>query len=338
MTTLLTGGAGFIGSHMAGLLIQKKTDFVIVDNLSNSDLKNISLLESHFNCNINFQNIDIRNKKNMRNIFDRFNIKSVIHFASLKSVSDSILNPNIYEDNNVYGASLLIELIKEFNINKFIFSSSACVYGEPKYLPINENHPLNPINPYGKNKMDIEFMIQEDKYFKKQCCSKILRYFNPVGSFDGGVIGESLFNTPKNLMPYILGVINGIYPLLNVFGNDYMTDDGTAIRDYIHVMDLVDAHFLALMDNERGVKVFNIGMGVGYSVLDIINTFERVNNVVIPYKFKQRREGDVESCFADNSRIKNDLCWLPLRTLENMCMDAFIFSQKQKKLSYSQIK
>ena len=327
MTVMLTGGAGYIGSHMAAIFLKRNIDFVIVDNLSNSDKKNIKTLENFFHKSIKFEVEDLRDLKNMRRIFNTYQIDSVIHFASLKSVNESILKPQLYEDNNVYGSELLINLLKEYKVKKFIFSSSACVYGKPKNLPINENHPLNPINPYGQNKVDIESIIKDDLYFQTKCCTKILRYFNPIGSFADGLIGEFPKGQPQNLIPRILSIISDQKAFFEVYGNDYKTKDGTAIRDYVHIMDLIDAHYLTLLNNEIGIDIFNIGTGEGYSVLDIINTFKKVNNVDIPYIFKPRRKGDVESCYADNKKIKKMLNWAPTRNLESMCIDAFRFSK-----------
>jgi len=327
MTIMLTGGAGFIGSHMAAYLLQNHIDFIVVDNLSNSTLSNIEVLNKHFKTNIVFEYADIRDKEKMRNIFSRHEIDSIVHFASLKSVSDSFVNQQLYEDNNVTGSKILFDLLKEFKIPKFIFSSSACVYGLPESLPINETHPLSAINPYGKNKIDIESLIQKDLYFHENCSTKILRYFNPVGAFNDGIIGEIPKGVPSNLMPYLLGVVNKVYPILNVFGGDYNTPDGTAIRDYIHIMDLIHAHYLALSNNENGVKIYNVGTGKGLSVMDIIKAFEMISNKKVPYEIKPRRNGDVAVCFADSSKIKNELGWSANHSIEKMCIDAFNFSK-----------
>lgn len=328
MKILLTGGAGFIGSHMAAYLIQKNVDFIIVDNFSNSDLSNIKALEKYFDINIKFEFSDIRNKEKMRKIFSMYEIDSVIHFASLKSVSESFSSQQLYEENNVGGTKILIDMLKEFNIEKFIFSSSACVYGSPESLPIKENHRLNAINPYGQNKIDIESIISGESFFQENCCATILRYFNPVGAFHNGIIGEIPKGVPSNLMPYLLGVANNIYPILNVFGGDYDTHDGSAVRDYIHIMDLVHAHYLALENNKTGVQIYNIGTGNGFSVLEIIKAFENVSQINIPFKIRPRRDGDVAVCFADSTKINKDLGWSASHSIEKMCIDAFNFSKK----------
>ena len=328
MSILLTGGAGFIGSHMAAKLLQNDMGFIVVDNFSNSDSSQLKKLEIFFKKKIPIHNIDVKDQTKMRKLFDENQINTVIHFANLKSVNDSIKKSKNYYENNVIGSKYLFNVIKENNVKKFIFSSSATVYGEPNSLPISENHSLNALNPYAQNKIDIENLIINDQFFKDKCITKILRYFNPAGAFYNGLIGELPRGVPNNLIPYLLGVVNNIYPFLRVFGGDYSTPDGTAIRDYIHVMDLVDAHFVALQDSKVGVDIFNIGTGEGHSVLQIINFFEKVNNVKIPYKIIPRRKGDIECCYADNKKIISKLRWQPKYNLMQICKDAYQFSQK----------
>lgn len=328
MTTLVTGGAGFIGSHMVACLMRNKIDFVVVDNLSNSDLRNINSLINHFDRNINFEKIDIRNVKNMKRVFVDYKIDSIIHFASLKSVNDSINKPALYEDNNVIGSKVVISLAKEFNIKKFIFSSSACVYGEPEYLPIDEKHPLNPSNPYGQNKVDIELMLLKDSYFSLSCATSILRYFNPIGCLSEEVIGELPINKPQNLMPFLISVANDKFSVLEVFGDDYDTHDGTPIRDYIHVEDLINAHYLALNESKFCCEIYNVGSSSGYSVLDIISAFEHANGISIPYRIQPRRDGDVSICYANCKKIKKKLGWTALHSIEKMCADSYNFSQR----------
>ena len=331
MTTLLTGGAGFIGSHMSALLLEHKYDFVVVDNLTNSDLSQLKKLEKFFKKKIPFHKIDIRDKSSMKTIFDRYEIDSVIHFAGLKAVNESVNEPKLYHDNNVVGSKCLIDLVCKYDVKKFIFSSSATVYGEPKYLPIDEEHQLKAISPYGQNKIDIESLILDNHFLKTRCSTKILRYFNPVGAFNNGLIGEIPTGIPNNLMPNLLGVVNGNYPYLQVFGSDYNTNDGTPIRDYIHVMDLVEAHFMALQDNKQGIEIFNVGTGQSVSVMEMIKAFEKVNKIDVPYKILPRREGDVESCYAENKRIKEKLNWKSKCNINDICKDAYLFSQQLKK-------
>jgi UDP-glucose 4-epimerase len=331
MTVLLTGGAGYIGSHMAARLLAREIDFVVVDNLSNSDMSNLRALQLYFKKEIKFVQSDIRDKSIMETIFDTNEIESVIHFAGLKSVNESVNEPNLYHDNNVFGAKCLLDLISKYDVKKFIFSSSATVYGEPKYLPIDEEHPLNAMSPYGQNKIDIENLILDNHFFDTRCCTKILRYFNPVGAYKHGLIGEIPKGIPNNLMPYLLGVVNGTYPHLQVFGDDYNTNDGTPIRDYIHVMDLVEAHLIALQDNKLGIDIYNVGNGNGVSVMEMINNFKAVNKIEVPYKIMPRREGDVESCYANNKKIGDNLNWSAKHNIRDICKDAYLFSQQLKK-------
>ena len=327
MTILLTGGAGFIGSHMAADLMSKGLDFLVLDNFSNSDRSNLNKLEVHFQKKIDICSCDLRDRDKLLDIFSKHNFESVIHFAALKSVPESIHNPKLYFDNNVGGSKNLMEMVKYFKITNFIFSSSATVYGEPQYLPIDESHPINSTSPYGQTKIDTETLLLNDSYFSERCSTKILRYFNPVGAYLDGLIGEKPNGVPSNLMPYILGVAAGRYPLLKVFGDDYPTPDGTAIRDYVHVMDLIDAHFLAMRHNVLGIVALNVGTGSGYSVLDLLHTFEKVNEISIPFEIYPRRAGDSSSVFADTKKIQQLLGWSATRDLRLMCQEAFKFSK-----------
>ena len=332
MSILITGGSGFIGSHMAGQLMSQDQDFIVLDNLSNSRLDNLYRLEKQFNQKIKFYKIDLRDFEHLKSFFLQHQINAVIHFAALKSVNESISKPELYFQNNVEGSQNLFKLIKQHHIKKLIFSSSACVYGEPNYLPIDELHSLQPLSPYGRTKVNVEELLIGDNYFQNECSVKILRYFNPIGAFTGSLIGERPQGIPNNLMPYILGVVLGLYPYLKVYGDDYNTPDGTAIRDYIHIMDLIDAHGRALDDDRPGVEILNVGTGHGYTVLDVINTFNNVNCTEIPYQIFPRREGDVESCFADAAKIRNQLGWYASRNLSMMCEDAYNFAMIKNKL------
>lgn len=331
MTILLTGGAGFIGSHMSALLLEREYDFIVVDNLSNSDLSQLKKLEKFFKKKISFYNCDVRDRSLMETIFDTNKIESVIHFAGLKAVNESINEPKLYHDNNVIGSRCLIDLISKYNVKKFIFSSSATVYGQPEYLPIDEDHALKAISPYGQNKIDIENLIVNNTFLSTRCATKILRYFNPVGAYKHNLIGEIPSGIPNNLMPYLLGVVNGTYPYLQVFGDDYNTNDGAPIRDYIHVMDLVEAHLRVLQDNKQGVEIFNVGTGQGFSVMEIINAFKKINNVEFKHKIMPRRGGDVESCYADNKKIEEKLNWKAKRNISDICKDAYLFSKQSNK-------
>ena len=318
---LITGGAGFLGSHMVALCIEKQVDVVVIDNLSNSDRSNLNKLESHFKSSIPFFNIDIREKDKLKNFFKEHQFSAVIHFAGLKSVSESIVKPDLYFENNVTGSQNLIDCIKEQGLKNIIFSSSAAVYGEPQYLPIDEEHPVQPSNPYGDTKAKVEQLFLKDKYFKTASV-KLLRYFNPVGSFKG-IIGEKPNGVPNNLMPYIRGVAQGHYDHLNIYGEDYETLDGTGVRDYIHVMDLIEAHWAALMDDVRPCEIYNVGCGRGYSVKEIVTAFEEVSKVKIPYQIKPRRNGDIATCYSAVDKIKNHLNWSAKLSLDEMCRDSW---------------
>ena len=318
---LITGGAGFLGSHMVALCLEKRVDVVVVDNLSNSDLSNLQKLESHFKLRIPFFEIDIRDQDKLSQFFKDHQFSAVIHFAGLKSVSESVANPDLYHDNNVVGSQNVIDCIKNQGIKNVIFSSSATVYGDPQYLPIDEDHPVQPFNPYGETKAQVEQLFLNDEYFKTASVS-LLRYFNPVGSYKG-IVGEKPNGVPNNLMPYILGVAEGKYQHLNIYGDDYETVDGTGVRDYIHVMDLIEAHWVALIDESKGCQVYNVGTGQGVSVKAMVNAFEKLNRINIPYLTQPRRAGDIATCYASVDKIKNHLNWSAKFSLDEMCRDAW---------------
>jgi UDP-glucose 4-epimerase len=318
---LITGGAGFLGSHMVALCLEKQADVVVIDNLSNSDLSNLKKLELHFKVTIPFYEIDIRDQDKLKEFFNEHQFTAAIHFAGLKSVAESVANPDLYHDNNVVGSQNVIDCIKEHDIKSVIFSSSATVYGDPKYLPIDEEHPIQPFNPYGETKAQVEQLFLQDEFFKKASV-KLLRYFNPVGSYKG-IIGEKPNGVPNNLMPYILGVARGEHDYLNIYGEDYETKDGTGVRDYIHVMDLIEAHWVALLNDSQGCEIYNVGCGKGYSVKELVKAFEEINKVNIPYQIQPRRGGDIASCYAAIDKIKNNFNWSAKLNLEDMCRDAW---------------
>ena len=318
---LITGGAGYLGSHMAALCLEKNVDIVVLDNLSNSDMSNLRKLETYFKKTIPFFNIDLRDKKKLKDIFVEYQFDTVIHFAGLKSVSESVANPELYFENNVAGAENLIECIKMSQVNKVVFSSSATVYGQPNYLPIDEEHPIQPTNPYGETKAEIEKLFLSDTFFSK-ISVHILRYFNPVGSYKK-IIGEKPKGIPNNLVPYILGVARGEYEYLNIFGDDYNTKDGSGVRDYIHVMDLIEAHWHALKMRAFGCHIYNVGCGNGYSVKEVVKAFEEAHNLSIAFKIKPRRSGDVAAAYAKVDHIKQDYGWVAKRSLADMCKDAW---------------
>jgi UDP-glucose 4-epimerase len=324
---LITGGLGFIGSHFAADVC-KNYPLVIVDNLSNSSKHVYHKLLKQTNKNhITFYNVNVLDHAKMQKIIQSHKINSVIHFAGLKSVGESAKYPAKYYYNNVIGSKILFDLIKSNNIQNLIFSSSATVYGTPMKLPLDEKHPIRSTNPYGQNKVDIENLLLNDSYFQNDCIVKILRYFNPIGAHPSGTIGESPKGIPNNLMPYILKVAKREYQKVRVFGNDYDTHDGTGVRDYIHIMDLVHGHVKALNYQKKGVSIFNLGTGQGYSVLDLIKTFGNVNNVSVPFEIVARRPGDVSAVYANPSKAESVLDFKAKRTLEDMCRDAWTFAK-----------
>lgn len=326
---LVTGGSGYIGSHTLVELANKNYDFIVYDNLSNSIKESIKRVEKIIGKNIIFIEGDIRDSKKLVDLFSTYSIDSVIHFAGLKAVGESVEKPLEYYDNNVIGTLKLLEVMKEFKCKKLVFSSSATVYGDPKNIPIKENFPTGQTtNPYGTSKYIIERILKDlyisDNSFK----IVILRYFNPVGAHESGIIGEDPNGKPNNLMPYISQVAIGKREYLSVFGSDYDTYDGTGVRDYIHVVDLSKAHVKAI-DYLNSLKVnkepiiSNIGTGKGYSVLDVIKTFEKVSGKKIPFKLVSRRAGDIARCYANSSYAKEIFGWETTKTLEDMCKDSW---------------
>ena len=327
MNILLTGGAGYIGSHAFIELLNKGNEVIILDNFSNSSLENIRNIENLTKRKIIFYQTNLLEKDKVDKTLKDHKIDAVIHLAGLKSVGDSVKFPAKYYQNNVISSKVLFECLKKNNIENLVFSSSATVYGKPIFLPLSENHPKRATNPYGKNKIDIENLLMDDSYFQNNCSVKILRYFNPIGAHPSGLIGESPKGIPNNLMPYIIKVAKGEYQKVSVFGNDYNTHDGTGVRDYIHIMDLVDGHIKALNYQTKGVSIFNLGTGRGYSVLDLIKMFERVNHVSVPFEIVARRPGDVAAVYANPSKAENLLGFKAQYALQDMCRDAWMFAK-----------
>jgi UDP-glucose 4-epimerase len=336
MSILITGGAGYIGSHTLVELANANYDFIVYDNLSNSSRESLKRVEKIIGKSITFINGDIRDTKKLKEVFSNHSIDSVIHFAGLKAVGESVVKPLEYYDNNVVGTLKLLEVMKEYNCKKIVFSSSATVYGDPETTPILENFPVGATtNPYGTSKYMIE-RILEDLYISDNSFKiAILRYFNPVGAHKCGTIGEDPNGIPNNLMPFISQVAVGKREYLNVFGSDYDTHDGTGVRDYIHVVDLANAHVKAidyLNNSKLKIKnsplIINIGTGIGYSVLDVVKAFKKASKVDIPYKLVPRRAGDIAKCFADPSYAKEVLGWEATRDLETMCRDAWNWQSK----------
>lgn len=325
MTVLVTGGAGYIGSHTCVELLKEGYEVVIVDNLSNSKSKSLERVREITGKNLFFYKVDIRDKESLKRVFDKHVIDAVIHFAGYKSVEESVKNPLKYYGNNIYGTLVLLDVMKEYKVNKIVFSSSATVYGAPKQVPISENSPLSVTNPYGRTKLLIEEILHDIYASDQNWKIIILRYFNPIGAHSSGLIGEDPNGIPDNLMPYITQVAIGKLNELRVFGNDYPTVDGTGVRDYIHVVDLAKGHLKSIIKLKqlKGINIYNLGTGRGYSVLEVIKSFEKVTGKKIPYKFVNKRPGDVAICYADVDKAKNELDWTAKRGIEEMCADAW---------------
>ena len=327
MTTILvTGGAGYIGSHTVIELVKAGYDPIIFDNFSNSKPAVLARINKICGRHVPFIAGDIRVREQLEAVFKENKIDGVIHFAGLKAVGESVKKPLEYYDNNVNGSRILLGVMRDFNCHNFIFSSSATVYGEPDCVPLTENSPVKRANcPYGQTKVDIEYMSEELQKAVPEFSITLLRYFNPVGAHESGLIGEDPRGIPNNLMPYLTQVAVGKLPCLNIFGNDYPTKDGTCIRDYIHVVDLAKGHVAAIKHclNKSGVHIYNLGTGIGYSVLDMVKAFSKAIGRELPYKFAPRRAGDVVQCYADPSRAKEELGWTAELTLDDMTRDSY---------------
>lgn len=333
MTILVTGGTGYIGSHTALKLIEAGYDIVIVDNFSNSKRNVLEKLELLANRNILFHETDIRNEEELEGIFNSYQIKAVIHFAGLKAVGESVKYPLEYYDNNINGTLTLCKVMEKYAVHKMVFSSSATVYGIPEQVPIPEDVSLHSTNPYGRTKLMIEEILRDLYVANDKWSIALLRYFNPTGAHESGLLGEDPTGEPTNLMPYIIQVADGTRDKLFVYGDDYDTFDGTGVRDYIHVEDLAVAHIKAIEKTMEctGVDAYNLGTGRGYSVLEVIEEFEKVNKVTIPYAITQRRSGDVGSCFADSLKAERELDWRAQKTLADMCKDSFNWKLKNSR-------
>ena len=331
MKILVTGGTGFIGSHTCVELLESNYEIVIIDNLSNSKKDVVEKIEKITGKHIKFYENDVCDKEALRTIFKENKIGAVIHFAGFKAVGESVLKPLMYYRNNLDSTLTLLEVMKEFNVKKLAFSSSATVYGNPKSLPIKENFQTSTTNPYGSTKLMIENILKDLYKSDNTWSIAILRYFNPIGAHKSGLIGENPNGIPNNLMPYIIKVATKELPILNIFGNDYNTKDGTGVRDYIHVTDLAKGHVCAINKvlNEFGCDCYNLGTGTGYSVLELVETFIKVNNVDIKYEIKERRPGDIDACFADPEYAYQKLGWKAELDINEMCRDAYNFILKK---------
>ncbi len=329
MNILLTGGAGYLGSHTAFVLIEDGHDVVLFDNFSNSDPYILKSLKKISKKKFTFIKGDIRDTKLLSATLSEYKIEAVIHFAGLKAVGESVQDPVHYYDNNVGGSLSLIKAMQENAIKKIIFSSSATVYGDPQYLPYDEDHPTKPINPYGRTKFFIEEILHDVSSSDSEWSVAVLRYFNPVGAHESGLIGESPKNHPNNLMPFIVKVALGELKTLKVFGGDYETRDGTGERDYIHVMDLAEGHLAALdfLKEHKGWHAINLGSGQCTSVLELIHAFEKTNQKKISYEIVARREGDLPAYYAKSDFAKKNLHWEAKRSIELMCESAWKFKE-----------
>lgn len=325
MKILVTGGAGFIASHTNVELLNAGYEVVVVDNLINSSRKSIDRVEGLTGKKIIFYEEDLLNEKALDDIFDKEKIDSVIHFAALKAVGESCEIPLRYFDNNLTGTLNLLKVMEKHNVKSLVFSSSATVYGKPETVPIKEDFPLSVSNPYGRTKLITEDMLRDIYKSDNEWNIAILRYFNPIGAHESGRIGENPNGIPNNLLPYIAKVAAGQLECVNVFGDDYDTPDGTGVRDYIHISDLAEGHIKALqkLSEHPGLVTYNLGTGVGYSVLEIIKSFEKACGKKIPYKIAPRRAGDIDMCYADPLKAKEELRWEAARGIDKMCEDAW---------------
>jgi UDP-glucose 4-epimerase len=332
MNILLTGGAGYIGSHTAVLLLNAGHKVFIVDNFCNSHASTISIIEKITEKTLTYLEGDIRDTNLIIELLESRKVEAVVHLAGLKSVGESAERPLEYYANNVQGSISLLQAMQATGVDKLVFSSSATVYGSPQYLPIDEMHPTAPTNPYGQTKLQIEQILQDICWANKNFRVANLRYFNPVGAHESGLIGENPIGIPNNLMPFVAQVAAGKQKSLSVFGGDYPTADGTGVRDYIHVMDLAEGHMAALdfLNNNQGMSTFNLGTGSGHSVLEVVRAFESKSGKKIPLQIVPRRAGDIASCYADAKKANLILNWSSKYSLDDMCLSAWRWQQSLK--------
>lgn len=325
MKILVTGGAGYIGSHTCIELLNSGYEVVVVDNLCNSSKESLYRVQEITGKKLKFYQADINNKRKMEKIFSKEDIFAVIHFAGLKAVGESVDKPLEYFINNISGTLVLCEVMRNNGVKNIVFSSSATVYGKPESVPIKEDFALSTTNPYGRTKLIIEEMLGDISFSDDQWKIILLRYFNPIGAHESGKIGEDPRGIPNNLLPYVAKVAVGSLPFVSVYGDDYETHDGTGVRDYIHVVDLAKGHIKAIQKIEEisGIEAYNLGTGKGYSVLDIINSFSKACGKEISYRVAPRRAGDIDICYADSSKAKEELGWEAEYGIEKMCEDTW---------------
>lgn len=331
MKILVTGGAGYIGSHTMVELLNDGYEVICVDNFCNSKPETLDKVREITGKDFKFYEGDVCNKELLEQIFDENEIDAVIHFAGLKAVGESVKLPLKYYRNNIDSTLSLLEVMTKYDCKSLVFSSSATVYGKPERLPIKEDFPLSTTNPYGATKLMIEGILKDVYVSDNNWSIAVLRYFNPIGAHESGLIGEDPNDIPNNLMPYIVKVATKEYDHLNVFGNDYDTVDGTGVRDYIHVVDLARGHVRAIekINNDKGIDYYNLGTGNGFSVLELVNTFAKVNKVNVPYEIKERRPGDIDACYADPSYAFEKLNWKAEKNIDDMCRDSYNFVNKK---------
>lgn len=329
MNVLVTGGAGYIGSHTCVQLLNNGYEIVVVDNLCNSCEESLKRVKKITGKDFKFYEVDLLDKEKLNDIFEENKFDAVIHFAGLKAVGESCEKPLLYYQNNLISTLNLCEVMAAHGVKKMVFSSSATVYGKPHTVPITEDFPLSCTNPYGQTKLMIEYILKDIAKADPDWDIALLRYFNPVGAHESGLIGEDPKGIPNNLMPYISQVAVGKRDYVHVFGNDYDTHDGTGVRDYIHVVDLADGHLCALnkIKDNVGIVVYNLGTGHGYSVLDMIKAFSKACGKELPYKIEDRRPGDIDACFADPKKAKDEIGFVAKHTLEEMCADTWKWQQ-----------
>ncbi len=333
---LLTGGAGYIGSHVLVELLQNSYQVAVVDNLCNSSIESINRVEQITGGKVEFFKLDLRNENKLEKVFRTNNFHAVMHFAALKSIGESIKKPLQYYENNISGTFALLNLVKKYKIKNFIYSSTAAVYGNPSKVPITESFPLKPMNPYARSKLVVEEILHDTYIAEKTFNIIILRYFNPVGAHKSGLIGEDPRGIPNNLVPYLSQVAIGKIPKLKVFGDNYDTVDGTGVRDYIHIVDLARGHVKALKRLEKipGIYTYNLGTGCGYSVLQVIQAFEKASGKQVPYEITERRPGDMAIVYADPTLAKKEMNWIATKTIDEMCEDVWRW-QSQNPNGYS---
>ena len=333
MAILVIGGAGYIGSHTVVELLNENKEVIVVDNFSNSKPEMLGKIKKITNKDFKFYELDYSNKEKMDKVFAENKIDSVIHFAGYKAVGESVEKPIEYYTNNVSGTLNLLDVMRKHNVKTIIFSSSATVYGDPEVVPLTEMCKIGgTTNPYGSSKLFIEQILKDVYKSDNTWDVCILRYFNPIGSHESGIIGEEPQGRPNNLMPYIVRVASGELEELSIFGNDYNTPDGTGVRDYIHVVDLAKGHIKALEKLEKeksGIYIYNLGTGKGYSVLDMVHAFEKTTGQKIKYKITERRAGDIATCYADATKAKEELNWVAENTLEDMCRDSWNYIKRK---------